>query len=313
MTPLRRILRYEALEQRCLLSSAGPTVVAMGPAPSVSAAVQSASAVVVKAAAVQTVNPVDNSSGAPAYVEHGPGWTTSSLPGYLGTSRYHSGGGSGTNTASWTVPGLAPGRYEVFATWSAYNNRATNSPYTIFDGTVAQGTILVNQQLTPSGVQAFGDSWHNLGTFSVASGQVTVTLGDNANGAVSADAVWIVPAPPAPTVTGVSPTSGPASGGTTVTIVGTNLAGATAVKFGTVAATIVSNTGNQIVARSPVESPGTVDVTVSGPGGPSATTSTDTFTCIAAPVVMGVSPTSGPATGGTTVTIVGTNLAARPR
>ena len=41
----------------------------------------------------------------------------------------------------------------------------------------------------------------------------------------------------APTVTGISPTSGPSAGGTSVTITGTGFTGATAVDFGTTAAT----------------------------------------------------------------------------
>ena len=40
-------------------------------------------------------------------------------------------------------------------------------------------------------------------------------------------------APALPTVTGVSPASGPTAGGTSVTVSGTNLTGATAVDFGT--------------------------------------------------------------------------------
>ncbi len=40
-----------------------------------------------------------------------------------------------------------------------------------------------------------------------------------------------------PTVTGLSPTSGPEAGGTLVTISGTSFTGATAVDFGTTAAT----------------------------------------------------------------------------
>ncbi len=288
MIARRRILHYEALEPRCLLSSISPAIRATDHASLVSPTVVSASAIVATTApahpaAVQTVDPADNNSGSPAYVEHGSGWTTSSLPGYLGNSRYHVGGGSGANTANWTVSGLAPGRYEVLATWSAYNNRATNAPYTIFDGTVAQGTVRVNQQANPSGTQAFGVSWQVLGIFSIASGTATVTLSDNANATVSADAVWIVPAPPVPTVTGISPTTGPTTGGTTVTIAGTNLAGATMVKFGAVSATIVSDTANQIVARCPVESAATVDVTVSNLGGASATSSADKFTYVAPP------------------------------
>ena len=58
-------------------------------------------------------------------------------------------------------------------------------------------------------------------------------------------------AAPIPVVTGVSPASGPAAGGTTVTIEGTNFTGATAVKFGTAPATIVSAAANQIVVKDP--------------------------------------------------------------
>ena len=44
----------------------------------------------------------------------------------------------------------------------------------------------------------------------------------------------------APTVTNISPNSGPAAGGTLVTITGTNFTGPTAVDFGTIAATNVT-------------------------------------------------------------------------
>ena len=84
--------------------------------------------------------------------------------------------------------------------------------------------------------------------------------------------------------------------------------GATAVDFGTTAATnvtVVSNTA--ITADSPAGT-GVVDVTVTTPGGKSATSAADQFTYIAAPAVTGLSPTSGPAAGGTLVTITGTSF-----
>jgi len=112
----------------------------------------------------------------------------------------------------------------------------------------------------------------------------------------------------APTVTGVSPTSGPGGGGTSVTIFGTGLTGATKVDFGTTAATgvtVVSPTS--ITATSPAGT-GVVDVTVTTPGGTSATSSADQFTYLAAPTITGVGPTSGPAAGGTSVTILGTGF-----
>ncbi len=84
-----------------------------------------------------------------------------------------------------------------------------------------------------------------------------------------------------PAVTGLSPTSGPAAGGTLVTITGTGFTGASVVDFGTIAATnltVVSDT--KITADSPAGS-GVVDVTVTTPGGTSATSSADHFTYVA--------------------------------
>ncbi|MFA5328893.1 MAG: MBG domain-containing protein, partial [Prolixibacteraceae bacterium] len=115
--------------------------------------------------------------------------------------------------------------------------------------------------------------------------------------------------PVAPTVTGISPTSGPATGGTSVIITGTNLTGASAVKFGANNATNVTvNSATQITAISPAGSTGTIDVTVTTTGGTSATSSSDQYTYIAAPTVSGISPTNGPIAGGTSVIITGTNL-----
>ena len=114
---------------------------------------------------------------------------------------------------------------------------------------------------------------------------------------------------PEPTVTGLSPTKGPTVGGTTVTITGTNLSGATAVKFGSVAAksfTVVS--GTSITAVSPAGT-GIVNVTVTTVGGESATSSADEFGYgVVAPSVSKVEPVEGPLAGGTKVTITGTNF-----
>ena len=85
-----------------------------------------------------------------------------------------------------------------------------------------------------------------------------------------------------PTVTGLSPSSGPAAGGTSVTITGTGFTGATAVDFGTTAATdVVVVNDTTITADSPAGS-GVADVTVTTPVGTSATLPADQFTYIAA-------------------------------
>ncbi len=82
----------------------------------------------------------------------------------------------------------------------------------------------------------------------------------------------------APTVSGISPSSGPAGGGTVVTITGTNLSRATGVKFGTKAGTsLTANSATSLKITSPAGT-GTVDVTVTTAGGTSATSTADKFT-----------------------------------
>jgi uncharacterized protein YhjY with autotransporter beta-barrel domain len=114
---------------------------------------------------------------------------------------------------------------------------------------------------------------------------------------------------PAPAVLGVSPGSGPTTGGTPVTLSGSNFIGATAVRFGATSASFTVNGANVITATSPAGTPGTVDITVTSAGGTSATNASDQFTYIAVPVVSGVSPNTGSTDGGTNVTITGTDFA----
>jgi IPT/TIG domain len=82
-----------------------------------------------------------------------------------------------------------------------------------------------------------------------------------------------------PTVTAVSPHGGSASGGTHVTINGTNFTPAAAVRFGTVAAAHVTvQSATQLVATAPAHSSGSVHVTVTTADGTSVTSNADTFT-----------------------------------
>jgi hypothetical protein len=87
-----------------------------------------------------------------------------------------------------------------------------------------------------------------------------------------------------PTLSTISPTSGPAGGTTTVTITGTNLTGATTVNFGSTAvpASVISAT--EVVANAPAGS-GAVDVTVTTSFGTTATSSADAYAYAPAPAV----------------------------
>ena len=79
------------------------------------------------------------------------------------------------------------------------------------------------------------------------------------------------PRRPPPRSRAVSPTSGPTTGGTAVTITGTDFTGATAVHFGTAPATSYTvNSSTSITATAPAGTAGTVDVTVTTPAGTSA-------------------------------------------
>ncbi|MGB9246507.1 MAG: IPT/TIG domain-containing protein, partial [Methanoregula sp.] len=104
---------------------------------------------------------------------------------------------------------------------------------------------------------------------------------------------------PIPTVTGITPTGGPLAGGTTVTITGTGFTGATAVTFGTTAATSYTvASATSITAVSPAGSAGTVDVTVTTPGGTSTTSAADQFTYDPVPTPTPTSPSGGGGAGG---------------
>ncbi|WP_342708354.1 Ig-like domain repeat protein [Bradyrhizobium sp. B124] len=115
----------------------------------------------------------------------------------------------------------------------------------------------------------------------------------------------------APAVASISPTSGPAAGGTTVIISGGSFSTATAVRFGAVNATsFVVNSSERITAVAPAGT-GTVDVTVTNPSGTSSSSPVDKFTYTAsAPTVTSISPAAGPTSGGTTVIITGTAFTA---
>ncbi|WP_228796579.1 beta strand repeat-containing protein [Nocardia nova] len=108
-----------------------------------------------------------------------------------------------------------------------------------------------------------------------------------------------------PTITSISPTAGPTSGGNNVTITGTGFTGPLTVRFGTTATTFTVNSPTQITAVAPAHAAGTVQVTVTGSGG---TSNGVAYTYAAVPTLTTVTPTAGSVTGGTTVVLTGTNL-----
>ncbi len=112
-----------------------------------------------------------------------------------------------------------------------------------------------------------------------------------------------------PVVSAVSPKTGPAAGGTSVTITGSGFTGATALSFGsTPASSYKVNSATSISALAPPATSGSVDVTVTTAAGASATSSADLFK-YKSPRITAVSPSSGTKAGGTSVAISGSGFA----
>ncbi len=122
------------------------------------------------------------------------GWWNASWPpaGYEDDWRA-TGAGVGSETASWTFEAVDPAKsYQVLATWGAHENRATNAPYSIYDGTDLQATYRFNQQYAPDDDTFDGEDWESLGVYNISSGTLVVELSDDANGYVIADAIRLV-------------------------------------------------------------------------------------------------------------------------
>ncbi len=141
---------------------------------------------------------------------------------------------------------------------------------------------------------------------------VTVTTSVGTSLPSSGSQFTYISHPSVPTVISLSPSAGPTSGGTVVTITGTNFTAVSTVNFGsTPAQNFIVDSATQITAVSPPGSPGIVNVTVTTPFGTSATSAGSQFTYTAhplAPTVASLSPSSGPTSGGTSVIITGSNF-----
>ena len=121
----------------------------------------------------------------------------------------------------------------------------------------------------------------------------------------------------APTITSISPTSGPAIGGTVVEITGTGFLAPNdplkkpTVSFGAASCTVNTtlSTTTKITCTTNPGSFGVVYASVMNYDGQSVIMPS-AFTLISPPAIFSVSPNSGPTTGSTSVTIAGANFMA---
>jgi putative cell wall-binding protein len=141
----------------------------------------------------------------------------------------------------------------------------------------------------------------NVDATGVASTTGTITL---------ASATCLRPPVVAPAATGISPSTGSVSGGSTVTLTGSGLSGTTAVTVGGQAATGVTVVNDTSVTfTTPAHAAGATDVVVTTPNGSATLAASFTYQVAASPPsISGLSPAVGPVAGGTTVTLTGANL-----
>lgn len=132
----------------------------------------------------------------------------------------------------------------------------------------------------------------------------TTTAGASATGAPS---TFTYRNAGVPVVTSVSPSTGSTAGGTTVTLTGEDLVGTT-IRFGDAPQTATCDrTTCTVTTRA--HDPGTLRVTAQSEAGTSTGTGVDfTFVTPPAPTVTRLSPGTGPASGGTSVTLTGRDL-----
>ncbi len=144
-----------------------------------------------------------------------------------------------------------------------------------FNVTVTSGANLFTTapSISSTGVLTYQPN----GTAGIATVQVTLrddsTLGGPAITTAAQTFTITVQAPPlVPFLGSASPASGPAAGGTSVTITGTNFSTVTGVSFGGTPATSFAVTSDtSITAVTPAGTPGVANVTVTAAGGTSAT------------------------------------------
>ena len=120
-------------------------------------------------------------------------------------------------------------------------------------------------------------------------------------------------APVISTVTPIAPTSGPDTGGTSVTITGTNFSPGAVVLFGTAPGGLsglncTESGGTTITCLTPASTvDGAVDITVVNVDGKLGSSAAAYTYQPATPTITAITPNSGP-TNGTAVTITGTNF-----
>lgn len=241
---------------------------------------------------------------------------------------------TGTTSVTCTAPAMAAGVYDVVVTNTDNQSFTLTGAYT-YDpsptvtsitpssaaantaGTVVTltGTNFVSgATVTIGGVACTAPDYTGVpttmscstGVVAAGAQNVIVTNPDTQTGTLTAGITFFDP----PTITSVTPAVGPAAGGNTITIAGTNFdSGSVITVDGAACTTQTFVSAASMTCVLPAHAAGAVAVVVTNPD---TITATDTYTYQDPPVISSVSPTNGPLTGGTAITITGTGFLGTP-
>ena len=215
--------------------------------------------------------------------------------------------GSATLTAGYTYTTIAPTLISI-------------TPNT---GTISGGTsvVITGTGFTPSTTVTIGGVAATSVTVSSASSLTAVTpayvsgsliknvVVNNGNSTATLTGGFTYIAS-APTLLSIAPVSGTTAGGTSITLTGTGFIPGTTVTIGGVAATNITviNT-NTITATTPAYVSGALVQTVAVNNGIGSASLLNAFTYIAStPTIIAIVPNTGTSSGGTSVTISGSNF-----
>ena len=223
----------------------------------------------------------------------GSGWTSSAF--YTASANAHMGGdfhsNPSTSSADAELPAKASGGAtnrvaEVIAFFGAAPSVTSISPNA---GPLGGGTSVSISGGGFTGVTGVKFGSTAASSFSFVS-DTSVTATSPAESAGVVDVTVTTPAgtsststndqfayTTAPTVTAITPVAGPPAGGTVVVVTGTGFQSTGSAKFGANAATGYTFTSSTSITITSPAGAGLVDVTVTNPGGTSATSSADHF------------------------------------
>jgi RHS repeat-associated protein len=112
-------------------------------------------------------------------------WKSStSVSGYNQNNYLAGAQGTGEKQVTWSFGSIESTEYKVYARWTAHSNRASNATYQVMHA-VGSDNVIVNQRTD-------GAKWNLIGQYSLNSGS-SISINNDADGWVIADAILIVP------------------------------------------------------------------------------------------------------------------------